>query len=71
MSAWTPTQRDIASPGLGITRARIAFAAVMVAFATLPVIAALGALYAAWQARRRPSSAPWDAIDVQRIGGPA
>jgi cellulose synthase (UDP-forming) len=43
----------------------------MMAFATLPVIAALGALYAAWQARRRPASPPWDDIDVRQIGGAA
>jgi cellulose synthase (UDP-forming) len=43
----------------------------MMAFATLPVVAALGALYAAWQARQRPTSAPWDQIDVAQIGGPS
>ena len=43
----------------------------MIAFATLPVVAALGALYAAWQARRPPASAPWDSVDVARIGGDA
>jgi len=41
----------------------------MVAFATLPVIAAVGALYAAWQARRPRADAPWDAVDVRTIGG--
>lgn len=43
----------------------------MVAFATLPVVAALGAVYAAWQARRVPPDAPWDSVDVTVIGGPA
>jgi len=43
----------------------------MIAFATLPVIAAFGALYAAWQARRLPATAPWDDIDVDAIGGDA
>jgi cellulose synthase (UDP-forming) len=41
----------------------------MIAFATLPVIAASGALYAAWQARRPRADAPWDAVDVSVIGG--
>ena len=41
----------------------------MMAFATLPVLASLGALYAAWQARRLPSTAPWDDVDVTEIGG--
>ena len=41
----------------------------MVAFATLPVIAALGAVYAAWQARHKPATASWEAIDVTAIGG--
>jgi cellulose synthase (UDP-forming) len=43
----------------------------MIAFATLPVVAAFGALYAAWQARRPPASAPWDSVDVTTIGGDA
>lgn len=41
----------------------------MMAFATLPVIASLGAVYAAWESRRMPASAPWDDIDVATIGG--
>jgi len=41
----------------------------MLGFALLPVVLSIGALYAAWQARRLPSDAPWDAIDVTRIGG--
>jgi cellulose synthase (UDP-forming) len=41
----------------------------MMAFATLPVIASLGAVYAAWESRRTPVSAPWDDIDVVTIGG--
>jgi cellulose synthase (UDP-forming) len=41
----------------------------MVAFATLPVIGAFGTLYAAWQARRLEPGAPWDSIDVERLGG--
>jgi cellulose synthase (UDP-forming) len=43
----------------------------MIAFATLPVIAALGAVFAAWQARRVPATAPWDDVDVGAIGGDA
>ena len=43
----------------------------MVAFATLPVLMSLGVLYAAWQARRLPSGAPWDVVDVDRLGGDA
>jgi cellulose synthase (UDP-forming) len=41
----------------------------MIAFATLPVISSLGAIYAAWQARRLPTDAPWDEVDVAAIGG--
>jgi hypothetical protein len=41
----------------------------MVAFATLPVVAAIGALYAAWQARAPRADAPWDSVDVHAIGG--
>jgi cellulose synthase (UDP-forming) len=41
----------------------------MMAFATLPVIASFGAVYAAWESRRTPVSAPWDDIDVATIGG--
>ena len=41
----------------------------MIAFATLPVISSLGAIYAAWQARRLPTDAPWDDVDVAAIGG--
>jgi hypothetical protein len=43
----------------------------MVAFATVPVLASFGALFAAWESRRSPATAPWDAIDVTRMGGPA
>ena len=43
----------------------------MIAFATLPVLSACGALYAAWQAGRLPATAPWDGIDVETIGGAA
>jgi cellulose synthase (UDP-forming) len=43
----------------------------MVAFASLPVLAALGAVYAAAQARRPPAGAPWDDVDVDTIGGGA
>jgi glycosyl transferase family 2 len=41
----------------------------MMAFATVPVAAAFGTLYAAWQSRRLPHGAPWDAVAVARIGG--
>jgi cellulose synthase (UDP-forming) len=43
----------------------------MIAFATVPVIAATATLFAAWQSRRLPPGAPWDAVDVAGIGGPA
>jgi cellulose synthase (UDP-forming) len=43
----------------------------MIAFATVPVIASFGALFAAWQARRLPATAPWETIDVDTIGGDA
>lgn len=41
----------------------------MLAFATLPVLMACGALHAAWQARRPAAGAPWDDIDVTDLGG--
>ena len=41
----------------------------MIGFATLPVLSSLGATYGAWQARRIPSDAPWDHVDVSAIGG--
>lgn len=40
----------------------------MIAFATVPVLASCGAVYAAWQSRRPPAGAPWDDIDVASIG---
>lgn len=43
----------------------------MIGFATLPTLAAIGTLYAAWQARRPAQGAPWDHVDVERIGGPS
>jgi hypothetical protein len=43
----------------------------MVAFALVPVLASSGAVYAAWQARRPAAGAPWDDIDIDRIGGGA
>jgi cellulose synthase (UDP-forming) len=43
----------------------------MMVFALIPVLSSLGTLYAAWQARRPAPGAPWDDIDVPRIGGPA
>jgi cellulose synthase (UDP-forming) len=41
----------------------------MMAFAALPVCAAVGGLYAAWQARRPLPGAPWDRVDVEELGG--
>ena len=43
----------------------------MLAFATIPVLAATGALYAAWQSRREPVDDPWDSVDVEGLGGEA
>ncbi|MBA3579435.1 MAG: glycosyltransferase [Gemmatimonadaceae bacterium] len=41
----------------------------MVGFATLPVLAAIPVLYAAWQARTPGLGVPWDEVDVDLIGG--
>jgi len=41
----------------------------MVAFATIPVIMAIGVLYAAWEARTPAAGSPWDEIDVATLGG--
>jgi cellulose synthase (UDP-forming) len=41
----------------------------MLAFALLPVVAATGALYAAWEARRPAAGAPWDEVEIERLGG--
>jgi hypothetical protein len=35
------------------------------------VLAAAFAIHAAWQARRPAPGAPWDAVDVLRLGGRA
>lgn len=43
----------------------------MLAFATVPVLASFGAIYAAWQSRRPPPGSPWDDVDVQQLGGDA
>ena len=43
----------------------------MILFATIPVVAASGTLFAAWQSRRLPGGAPWDAVDVTALGGSA
>jgi hypothetical protein len=40
----------------------------MTLFAAMPVIASSGALYAAWQSSRQPSSAAWSTVDVAAIG---
>lgn len=40
----------------------------MLAFASLPAMASVGALYAAWESRRLPDAAPWDAVDVAALG---
>jgi len=40
----------------------------MAAFATVPVLAAMGVVYAAWQSRRLPPDAPWDHVDVETLG---
>jgi cellulose synthase (UDP-forming) len=41
----------------------------MIGFATLPILAAMGTLYAAWQSRSPAEGAPWDHVDIERIGG--
>lgn len=41
----------------------------MVAFAAIPVIMAIGVLYAAWQARSPAPGDPWDVIEVAALGG--
>lgn len=41
----------------------------MAAFASVPVTASFGALYAAWQSSRPPRAAAWASVDVTRIGG--
>ncbi|MEO5825971.1 MAG: glycosyltransferase family 2 protein [Gemmatimonadales bacterium] len=43
----------------------------MVGFATLPLLAGLGALYAARQAGRPTGVDPWESLDVTTIGGDA
>jgi cellulose synthase (UDP-forming) len=43
----------------------------MLAFATLPVLAAIGSLYAAWEARRPAAVAPWDDVSIDHLGGEA
>ena len=41
----------------------------MLSFATVPVIAGCGALYAAWQSRHGAPDDPWASVDIETIGG--
>jgi len=41
----------------------------MIGFATLPTLAAMGTLYAAWQSCAPAQGAPWDDVEIERIGG--
>ena len=41
----------------------------MIAFAAIPVGAAIATLYAAWESTRLPAGMAWDVIDVDVIGG--
>ena len=41
----------------------------MTLFATVPVVASLGALYAAWQSRRPARAGAWGEVDIASIGG--
>jgi len=41
----------------------------MIAFATLPILAAMGTLYAAWESRLPAPGAPWEHVEIERIGG--
>ena len=43
----------------------------MLAFATLPVLAAIGSLYAAWEAQSPAAGAPWDDVSIDHLGGEA
>jgi cellulose synthase (UDP-forming) len=43
----------------------------MLAFASLPVLAMIVSLHAAWEARRPAAGDPWDGVDVARLGGSA
>ena len=43
----------------------------MLAFATLPVLAAIGSLYAAWEAQCPAAGAPWDDVNIDHLGGEA
>jgi len=42
----------------------------MLGFATMALVMASGGIRAAWEARRPPAGAPWDAIDLDRIDAP-
>jgi cellulose synthase (UDP-forming) len=41
----------------------------MLGFATVPAAASLGAIVAAWQARRPADGVAWDDVDVEALGG--
>jgi cellulose synthase (UDP-forming) len=41
----------------------------MIVFASLPLLASMGTLVAAWRARRPSPGAPWDEVDIRHIGG--
>lgn len=39
----------------------------MIAFATFALLLVLGGIYGAWEARRLPSRAPWDSVDLDVV----
>ena len=57
---------------VGTTEATIALSSPaiwgMIVFASLPLLASIGTLVAAWDARQPPAGAPWDEVDIARIG---
>ena len=41
----------------------------MIVFATIPLVSSLGVFWAAWEARTPLGTAPWDAVDINDLGG--
>jgi cellulose synthase (UDP-forming) len=70
--AYGITVADVVSQRLFTTDVSMAISADvlwgMVAFATVPMLAGIGAVHAAWQARYVPDDSPWDSVEIDLAG---
>ncbi|MGI8618116.1 MAG: glycosyltransferase family 2 protein [Gemmatimonadaceae bacterium] len=68
--AWTVYTRVLFTPEASLELSAEAIWG-MIGFATLPVLAGVGGIGAAYQARKPSARPPWDQVDVSRIGNQA